>query len=134
MMLVYTRVDMDSGIVDEAVITADKARGTAEDPAVQGLLLHYESKDVDALMATVFDEGAHYKVRMKAAELVGELGSVETVDALSSYQFKDQRISAAVRDAISRIHAINATLECPFCSEIVQAGIVICSQCGRKLD
>jgi len=134
MMLVYTRVDMDSGIVDEAVIAGDKARGTAEDPAVQGLLRHYESEDVDALMATVFDEKAHYKVRMKAAALIGELGSMETVDPLSSYQFKDHRISAAVQDAISRIHAINTTLECPFCSEIVQAGIAICSQCGRELD
>jgi hypothetical protein len=134
MMMVYTHAETKSGIVDEAVISSDKARGTAEDPAVQGLLRHYESKDIDALMATVFDEEAHYKVRMKAAALIGELGSVETVDALSSCQFKDQRISAAVRDAINRIHAINATRECPFCSEIVQAGVATCSQCGRELD
>ncbi|MBW1744252.1 MAG: hypothetical protein JRJ47_12630 [Deltaproteobacteria bacterium] len=134
MMMVYTRVDIDSGIIDEAVIAADKARGTAEDPAVQELIRHFESKDIDALMTTLFDEKVHYKVRMKAAALIGEAGSRETIDPLLGYQSKDQRISDALRDAINRIHAINGTRECPFCSEIVQAGVATCNECGRELD
>ena len=134
MMMVYTRADTKSDIIDEAVIAGDKAKGTAEDPAVQGLFRYFESKNIDALMATVFDEEAHYKVRMKAAALIGECGSAETIDPLSSYRFKDPRISSAVRDAISRIHAINGTRECPFCSEVVQAGVSTCNHCGRELD
>lgn len=134
MMMVYTRVDIDSGIIDEAVIAADKARGTAEDPAVQELIRHYEAKDVNALVAALSDKKAHYRVRVKAAELLGEIGSTETIDFLSNHQSGDQRISNAVRQAIDRIHAINDTRECPFCSEVVQAGVATCSQCGRELD
>jgi hypothetical protein len=134
MMMVYTRVDIDSGIIDEAVIAADKVRGTAEDPAVQELIRQSEAKDVNALLAAFFDKKAHYRVRVKAAELLGEVGSWETIDLLSNYQSKDQRISTAVRQAIKRIHEINKTRECPFCREIVQAGIATCSQCGRELD
>jgi hypothetical protein len=133
MMMVYTRVDINSDIIDEAVIAADKARGTAEDPAVQELIRYSESKDIDALMVTLFDEKAYYKIRVKAAELIGELGSAEIIDPLSSYQSRDQRIDTAVREAISRTHAINGTRECPFCSEIVQADVATCSQCGREL-
>jgi hypothetical protein len=134
MMMVYTRVDIDSGIIDEAVIATDKARGTDEDPAVQELIQHFEAKNVNVLAATLSDAKAHHKVRAKAAELLGELGSRETIDFLSNFQSKDQRISTAVRQAIKRSHAINKTRECPFCTEIVQAGVATCSQCGRELD
>jgi hypothetical protein len=134
MMMVYTRVDIDSSIIDEAVIAKDKARGTADDPAVHELTQHFEAKNVNALVATLSDKEAHYKVRVKAAELLGEMGSRETIDLLSNWQPKDERIKTAVRQAISRIHAINKTRECPFCSEIVGADVTKCSQCGRELD
>jgi hypothetical protein len=134
MMVVYTHAEIKSGIIDEAVIAGDKAKGTAEDPAVQELVRYFEAKDVNALVAALADKKAHYKARVKAAELLGEAGSEETIDFLLNHQFKDERVSAAVRKAINRIHEINKTRECPFCSEIVPAGIAKCSQCGRELD
>jgi hypothetical protein len=134
MMMVYTRVDIDSGLIEEAVVTADKARGTAQDPAVQKLIRQFETRDVDALVATLFDKKAYYKVRLKAAELLGEGGFRKTIDILSDYHPKDQRINSAVREAINKIHAVNKTQECPFCREIVEAGIAKCKQCGRNLD
>jgi hypothetical protein len=134
MMMVYTHAEIKSGIIDEAVIASDKAKGTAEDPDVQELIRYFEAKDVNALVVALGDKKAHYKIRVKAAELLGEAGSGETIDFLSNYRFKDQRISAAVRKAIKRIHEINKTRECPFCSEIVPMGIAKCNQCGRELD
>jgi hypothetical protein len=133
MMMVYTRVDIDSGLINEAVIAADRARGTAEDPAVQELVRHFESRDIKALLATLFDENVHYKVRIRAAELIGELGSLETIDTLCNHKSRDTRVDTAARNAIKRIHTINATQECLYCREIVGAEATTCSQCGREL-
>jgi hypothetical protein len=133
MMMVYTHADTKSGIIDEAVIAADKIRGTAQDPAVQELVQYFESRDIQTLMETLFDEKVHYGVRIRAAELIGELGSVETIDPLRNYKSGDTRVDSAVRNAIIRIHSINASQECPYCSEIVEAEATTCSQCGREL-
>jgi hypothetical protein len=133
MMMVYTHADTKSGIIDEAVIAADKIRGTAQDPAVQELVQYSESRDIEKLMDTLLDKEVHYKVRIRAAELIGELGSLETIDPLCNHKSRDTRVDTAVRNAIKRIHTINATQECPYCKEIVQAEATTCSQCGKEL-
>jgi len=134
MMMVFSQHDGKASIVDEKVIAADRASGTAEDPAVQELIRCFECRDVKSLLTSVFDEKAYYKVRLKAAELIGELGLIETIEPLRNHEFKDQRIATRVPDAIKRIHKINRTQECPFCTEIVETGATTCRHCGRDLS
>lgn len=134
MMMVFSYSDVKSEIVDEDVIATDRARGTAADPAVQELVLCFESKDVKALLSNLFDDKVYYKVRLKAAELIGELGLVEAIEPLRNYESKDQRIVAKVDDGIKRIHEITHTRECPYCTEIIEAQATTCSQCGKGLS
>ena len=134
MMMVFSHIGGKADIVDEALVTADRARGTAEDPAVQQLARFFESNDAEALMANLLDENTHYKVRLKAAELIGELGLLKPVEQLRCYKFKNQRINAAVCDAIKRIHEINRTRECPYCAEIIEAKATACGECGKELS
>ena len=132
--MVFSYSDGKSEIVDEDVIATDRARGTAADPAVQELVLCFESKDVKALLSNLFDDKVYYKVRLKAAELIGELGLVEAIEPLRNYESKDQRIVAKVDDGIKRIHEITHTRECPYCTEIIEAQATTCSQCGKGLS
>jgi hypothetical protein len=134
MMMVFSYVDCKSGIIDERIVAADRAKGTPEDPVVQEVFRCFESKDVNALLANLFDNKVHYKVRLKAAELIGELGLLEAVEPLQNHQFVDQRIAIRVHDAVARIHKISNTRECPYCTEIIEAGATTCSQCGRGLS
>ncbi len=134
MMMVFSYADGRSDAIDEGVIAADMAKGTAGDPAVQDLVRCFESKNIKALLSNLFDDKVHYKVRLKSAELIGELGLVETIEPLRNHQFTDQCILTGVRDAIKRIHEINSTQECPFCAEIIETGAATCSQCGRDLS
>jgi len=134
MMLVYSKTDIHAGIIDEKTIEADMARGTLEDPAVKKLINAFQLKDLTPLMATVFDEKTHYKVRIKALELIGELGSPEAIEPLRNAKFHDQRVAAKVPGALTRIHVIGSTKECPFCAEIIEAETWQCSQCGRELS
>jgi hypothetical protein len=131
-MVVYSYVM--PGIIDEATITGDRARGTLEDPEVQKLFGFFESRNLEELLAGLFDEKLYYKLRLKAAELVGELGMLEAVEPLRDYEFKDRRIATRVRDTVQRIHETNGTRECPFCAEIIDAVATTCSECGRKLN
>ena len=134
MMMVFSYADGRSDAIDEGVIAADMAKGTAGDPAVQELVRCFESKDMKALLSNLFDDKVHHKVRLKSAELIGKLGLVETIEPLCNHQFRDQRILSGVRDAIKRIHEINSTQECPHCAEVIKAGSTTCSQCGRGLS
>ena len=131
-MVVYSHVM--PGIIDEATITGDRARGTLEDPEVQKLFDLFESRDLEGLLAGLLDEKLYYKLRLKAAELIGELGMLEAIEPLCDYKFKDQRIAARVRDNVRRIHEMNGTRECPFCAEIIDAAATTCSECGRELN
>jgi len=133
MMMVFSNVDCKSGIVDEGVVAADRARGTDEDPAVIELLQCFEHRDLNALLANLFDETIDYKVRIRAAELTGELGLVKSIELLRNHNFKDQRVDTAVHNAIKRAHEINRSRECPYCAEIIEAEATVCSECGREL-
>jgi RNA polymerase subunit RPABC4/transcription elongation factor Spt4 len=134
MMMVFSYADCKSGVIDEGIVAADRAKGTPEDPAVQEVFRCFESNDVNALLANLFDDKVHYKVRLKAVELIVELGLLEAVEPLQNHQFVDQRIAIRVHDAVARIHKISNTRECPYCTEIIEAGATICSQCGRDLS
>ena len=131
-MVVYS--SLMPGIIDEDTVMEDRARGTVEDPEVRKLFYLFESRDLEGLLAGLLDEKRYYKLRLKAAELIGELGMLEAIEPLRNYKFKDQRIATMVRDNVQRIHEINGTRECPFCAEIINAAATTCSECGRGLD
>jgi hypothetical protein len=133
MMMVFSSGDCKPGLLDEGVIAEDKLRGTDEDPAVQQLIGYFEREDLASLQASLLDDAAHWKVRLRAAELLGELGLLQALEPLQTARFRDKRIADAVRAAIQRIHEINDTQECPHCTEIIGAEVKICTQCGRPL-
>jgi hypothetical protein len=133
-MMVFSSVDCNDGLLDEKVIEADRQRGTKEDPAVQQLIRHFKYNDPGALLASLFDEAAYWKVRLKAAELLGDLGQPQTLESLQTARFGDRRIANAAKVAIQKIHAINNTRECPHCAETTSAEGNMCKQCGRSLS
>jgi hypothetical protein len=122
-----------SGLLDEADVAADKARGTDADPAVQRLMDFFRAADLTALLSSLFDRRLYYKVRIRAAGLIGELGLVEAIEPMLGFKFQNERVAAQVRQGIARIHEINRTKECPFCAEIVGAEARVCEHCGRAL-
>ena len=130
-MVVYSHAM--PGIIDEATISRDRARGTPEDPQVQRLQHLFESRDLEELLASLFDEKLYYKLRLKAAELVGQLGMPEAIEPLRDHEFKDHRIANRVRYSVQEIHQMNGTRECPFCAEVIDAAQTTCSECGREL-
>lgn len=133
MMMVFSHVDCQADVLDEAAIASDKSRGTDEDPAMEELMGCFDRRDIKALLASLFDEKAYHGVRVRAAGLIGELGLVEAIDPLQNQNYTDQHVRTSVLKAIARIHELNSTQECPHCAEIIQRQAATCSQCGREV-
>jgi hypothetical protein len=132
-MMVFSHGDGKSEVIEEETIAADRLRGTVEDPAVQRLLRSFESGDEEALLSELFDQRSHYKLRQKAAELIGELGLLEVVEPVRHHKFTDERVRTCVRDTIKRIYEKCHSQECPHCAEVVRADERVCTECGRDL-
>jgi hypothetical protein len=133
-MMVASRADGKSQVLKEEAIEADRARGTLEDPEVGKLISSSKSSDLDALLSSLFDEKAYYRVRQKAAELIGELGRLESIEPMKQHPFKDRRVAASAREAIARVHEVTVTRECPYCTEVIEAKATVCSECGKDLS
>jgi hypothetical protein len=133
LMMVLSPADVASQIIEEETIRTDRARGTLEDPEVRRLAEHFEARNIEALLSSLFDHHTHYKVRQKAAEFIGEAGLVEALEPLRNHRYEDQRVAVSARDAIRRIYKVTGTRECPFCAEVVDVGAAVCSECGRDL-
>ena len=132
-MVVFSFGVCQEGLLDENAVAADRLRGTNRDPAVLELMACFKRKNLAALQTSLFDDTIYWKVRMRAADLIGELGILDALETMQSTKFRDNRVGDAVRAAIQKIHEINATQECPHCKEIIEAKAKICTQCGRRL-
>jgi hypothetical protein len=133
-MLVTSYGDGRSEVIAEETIRRDRVRGTEEDPEVQALNRSFDAGEVEALLSILFDSKVYYKVRQKAAALIGELGMAEAVEPLLHHRFMDRRVADPARKAIQRIHEVAGSRECPFCTEVIDDGIAVCSECGRELE
>lgn len=134
MMLVYSTIDGKTGIIDEETIAKDQLRGTDDDPEMLALIEHFEAGDLKSMLSVLFDNKAFYTVRQKAAELIGTLARSDAVEPMVNYRFADQRIRKSVVQAIEKINLKHGTRECPYCSEIIQANLTVCSECGKRFD
>lgn len=134
MMMVLSSADCVPGLIDEEVISADKARGTDADTNVRDLRALFEQKNLEELMTSLFATALHYRVRMRAAEFIGELGETESIEPLKSHNFRNLHVRKAVERTTLRIHELNGTRECPYCREIIGAGSNVCPECRRPLD
>jgi hypothetical protein len=74
------------------------------------------------------------RARLKAAEMVGELGGVEAIEPLINHKFPTPVLETGVKAAIDQLHERHFTRECPFCAEIIKKRAKICKHCNRELS
>jgi len=73
------------------------------------------------------------RVRLKAAEMVGDIGGLEAIEPIRNAKFGNRLIQEEVDKAIKKIHEKNFTRECPFCAEIIKKKAKICKHCGKEV-
>ncbi|MDX9787031.1 MAG: zinc ribbon domain-containing protein [Desulfobacterales bacterium] len=93
----------------------------------------YIAKDGVTVLRILTDAGEPVRVRLKSAEMIGDIGELEAIDPLRSLKFGNHLLQEMVNKAIDKIHARHFTRECPFCSEIIKQRANVCKHCGKEV-
>lgn len=93
----------------------------------------YVEKDTITIMRLLTDACEPARVRVKAAEMIGDIGELEAVEPLRCMKSGNEILQNSITDAIKKIHERNFTRECPFCAEIIKKRAKICKHCGKDV-
>ncbi len=93
----------------------------------------YGAKDGITILRLLTDGSEPARVRIKAAEMMGDIGTIDAIDPLRGLKFGNRILQETVDDAIKKIHERHFTRECPFCAEIIKQRAKICKHCGKDV-
>ena len=93
----------------------------------------YVSKDGVAVLNLLLDASQPMRVRVKAAEMIGDIGEIEAIEPLKNIKSGNDKLDTGIETAVSKIHKRFFTRECPFCAEIIKRRAKICKYCGSEV-
>lgn len=79
------------------------------------------------------DSAEPVRVRLKAAEMIGDIGELEAIEPIRNLKFGNQRLQEQVDATVKKIHERFYTRECPFCAEIIKNRAKVCKHCGKEV-
>jgi ribosomal protein L37AE/L43A len=120
-------------IVDEQVLKAQERQKEMIKRGFSALADCYVTKDVPSVLHILFDSSQPQRVRMKAAEMAGDLGDLDAIELLANAKFGHRALQDTVDESIKKIHERHFTRECPFCAEIIKKRAKICKHCHREV-
>jgi hypothetical protein len=132
-MPVFSPVGGTGQIIDDQAVLEQEALKEAIKRGFSILSECYVAKDGPAVLRLLFDPSEPVRVRIKAAEMIGDIGEVESIEPLRNFKGGDELIRKEVAGAINKIHERFYTRECPFCAEIIKKRAKVCKHCGKEV-
>ncbi len=130
---VFSPVGGQGQIIDNEVALQQEALKENIKKGFSVLADCYVNKDGVTVARMLIDPTEPVRVRLKAAEMIGDIGQLEAIDALRNYNFGQPKLTEAVETAIKKIHERFFTRECPFCAEIIKSRAKVCKHCGKDV-
>jgi len=130
---VFSPMGARGQIIDEKAVAAQEALKESIKRGYSVLAECYVSKDGPAVLRILLDPTEPVRVRLKAADMIGEIGETDAVEALRNLKVGNQSLQKQVAASVKKIHERFFTRECPFCAEIVKARAKVCKHCGREI-
>jgi predicted RNA-binding Zn-ribbon protein involved in translation (DUF1610 family) len=93
----------------------------------------YVAKDSITVVTFLLDGSQPQRVRLKAAEMIGDIGELEAIEPIKSARFANEIIQKQVDASVKKIHERHFTRECPFCAEVIKKRAKICKHCGQDV-
>jgi predicted RNA-binding Zn-ribbon protein involved in translation (DUF1610 family) len=93
----------------------------------------YVNKDGVTILQLLTDSAEPVRVRLKAAEMIGDIGELEAIEPIRNLKFGNPKLQEQVDRAVSKIHERFFTRECPFCAEIIKKRAKVCKHCGKDV-
>ena len=133
LMPVFSSMGATGQIIDDQVVAAEEALKEAIKKGFSILADCYVKKDSPAVLLLLLDPTEPAKVRLKAAEMLGDIGELEAVDALRNLKVGNELVQQEIDKSVKKIHERYFTRECPFCAEIIKKKAKICKHCQREV-
>ena len=93
----------------------------------------FVEKDGPGALRLLLDPTEPSRVRLKAAEMIGDIGDLEAIEPLRNLRVGNDLVDEAVVESITKIHTRFYTRECPFCAEVIKKRANVCKHCGQDV-
>ena len=130
---VFSPVGATGQIIDDKVILEQQVLKEAIKKGFSILAECYVSKDSPTVLSLLLDPAEPARVRLKAAEMIGDIGELEAVEPIRNLKLGNDILEKEINKAVQKIHTRNFTRECPFCAEIIKKRAKICKHCGKEV-
>ena len=132
-MPVFSPMGAQGQIIDDQVVAQQKALDESIKKGFSILATCFVEKDWPAVMRILLDGTEPVRVRIKAAEMMGDFAELEGIEPMRSAKFGNQKLQEQVSSAISKIHKRFYTRECPHCAELIKQRAKMCKHCGSDV-
>ncbi len=120
-------------IVDEQVLAQEAILKENIKKGFSILAECYVTKDSPSVLRIILDTAEPSRVRLKAAEIIGDIGDLDAIEPLRSIKVGNQLIQEKLDASVQKIHERFFTRECPYCAEVIKKRASICKHCNREL-
>jgi len=120
-------------VMDDQVLAQQEALKEAIKKGFSILADCYVSQDGPQVLQMLLDVTEPVRVRVKAAEMIGDIGELGAIEPIRNVTFGNQILQKNVDEAITKIHQRFFTRECPFCAEIIKKRAKICKHCQKEV-
>lgn len=120
-------------VTDEVMAEEERIKEATKQGFLMLAELYTEKRWIEVLRL-LLDVTAPARVRMKAAEMMGDIGDLEAIEPLRGFTSGNEKIDNNVSKAIEGIHERHFTTECPYCAEIIKKRAKVCKHCGKELS
>ena len=132
-MPVFSPIGGQGQVIDDQVLAEREALKENIKKGFSILTQCYMSKDEVTVMQLLMDASQPARVRIKAAEMTGDFGSLDALEVITNHQFGNQLLQEKIDEAVEKIHERFFTRECPFCAEIIKKRAKVCKHCGKDV-
>ena len=134
LMPVFSSMGGHGQIIDDEVLAAQEALKESIKKGFSILAQCYVSKDEVTVVQMLLDPAEPARVRLKAAEMAGDIAGLESLEVLVNRRFGNERLQKKALEAIEKIHERYHTRECPFCAEIIKKRAKVCKHCEKDVS
>jgi hypothetical protein len=132
-MPVFSEMGGRGQIIDDQAVAEHEAVQEAVKQGFSILAECFVSRDGPAVLNILTDASWPNRVRIKAAEMIGDIGELEAIEPIRNLRFGNRPLQEEVDKAVQKIHARFFTRECPYCAEIIKQRAKVCKHCGKDV-
>ena len=132
-MPVFSPMGATGQIIDDEVVAAEEALKESMKKGFSILANCYVEKDGPTVLRILLDPTEPMRVRIKAAEMIGDIGDTDAVEPLRNLKVGNQLLQHQLELSVNKIHERFYTRECPFCAEIIKTRANVCKHCGKEV-